>query len=221
MSLAGRDRQPAAKPLWRGVSHQYAALAAVLGAVVLIVGAPGARAQVAAAAYGAPLVGLFAVSALYHRRTWAPAMRRRLRGLDHALIFLMVAGTYTPVAVLALPGPVATTMLLVVWCAALAGAGWKLLAPGGPKWTTAVAGVVLGWLGLAALPTLLTSLAPTALVLFALGGAFYTAGACVYALRRPDPLPTVFGYHEVFHLLVVAAAGAHFSAIALYVLPRG
>ena len=187
-SAAGGPAQ-AAKPRWRGVSHQYAAVVAVLGAAVLILGAPGLRAQLAAAAYAAPLVGLFSVSALYHRRTWAPAMRRRMRGLDHALIFLLVAGTYTPVALLILPSALATAMLVVVWAAALVGAGWQVLAPDGPKWAMALAGVVLGWLGLAALPTLLASLAPAALVLFALGGALYTAGAVVYALRRPTRPP--------------------------------
>jgi hemolysin III len=209
------------KPRWRGVSHQYAALAAAVAALTLVVTAPGLRAQLATLVYGLTLVGLFAASALYHRPTWSPASRRWLRGLDHAMIFLIIAGTYTPVALLAVPGGVPGTALVAVWAVALAGAGWQALARGGSRWVMALVCVALGWAGLVTVPAAVTYLPLAALTLFALGGVLYSVGALVYARRWPDPDPAVFGYHEVFHLFVIVAAALHYAAIALYVIPRG
>jgi hemolysin III len=163
---------------------------------------------------------MFGVSALYHRVTWrSPRARAWMRRLDHSTILLLIAGTYTPFALLAFDGWVADTVLIVVWAGAAAGLVLNLLWVDAPKWLTAAVFVALGWVGVLALPELFdVGVAPAMLVF--LGGGLYTLGALAYATRRPNPVPHVFGYHEIFHLLVVLAAAAHFVAIAAFVLPE-
>jgi hemolysin III len=207
------------RPRLRGVSHQYAFFAALGAAVLLIALAGGARAITAAAIYGLTLCGLFAISALYHRIDWRPEIGRWMRRLDHSMIFVFIAGTYTPMALLALTMPLSTIVLVAVWAGALAGVTITLLWIDTPRWLTAMPYIVLGWVGLASLPQLLDHVGAAALALVLAGGALYTAGAVVYALRRPDPWPTVFGFHEIFHALVIAAATVQYLAIVLYVLP--
>ena len=200
--------------------HQYALVAAVVAGTVLVLRAPTATASIAAAVYAASVCGLFGASALYHRINWSTAGARRwMRRLDHSMIFLLIAGTYTPFAVLALDGPLATAILVVVWTAALGGIVLKLVWIDAPKWLIALIYVAIGWVALAAFPQLLEKLGVTATAMVAAGGLLYTAGAIVYARQRPDPNPAVFGYHEIFHALVIAAAAAHFAAIALFALP--
>jgi hemolysin III len=208
------------KPRLRGLLHLYAFIAALAALPVLLLVSRTGRAALAATIYGLSLVALFGVSALFHRPTWSPRARRWLGRLDHAMINVLIAGTFTPFGLLVLSSRLATVLLAVVWGGALAALVLHVLWIDAPKWLSALVYLVLGWSGTAALPELVSHVGwgPTALL--ALGGALYSAGAAVYALRRPDPFPAVFGYHEVFHALVIAAALSHWAVVALYVLPR-
>jgi hemolysin III len=208
------------KPRLRGVSHQWAFLCSLVTGTVLVVLAPAGKATSVAAIYAVSVAALFGTSALYHRITWASLKARRwMRRLDHSMIFLLIAGTYTPFAVLVLEGTLATVILVLVWTGALCGIVFKLIWIDAPNWLVAATYVVLGWVAVAAFPALLDGLGLVATLLVAAGGLLYTAGAVVYALRRPDPVPAVFGYHEVFHALVIAAATLQYSVIAFFVLP--
>jgi hemolysin III len=208
-----------AKPRLRGVSHQWAFFASLLTGTALVATAPGGRATLAAAIYAASVAGLFGASALYHRITWASAAARRwMRRLDHSMIFVLIAGTYTPFALLALHGPLATAILVAVWAGAAAGVLMKLVWIDAPKWVVAATYVILGWVAVAAFPQLASSLGVTAMTMVAAGGVLYTVGAVIYALRRPDPVPAVFGYHEVFHVLVILAAALQYAVVAFFVL---
>jgi hemolysin III len=212
---------PLPKPRLRGVLHKWAFFASLVLGAALVIFAPGGRGTLAAAIYAASVAALFGVSALYHRIDWqSPVSRKRMRRLDHTMIFVLIAGSYTPFALLVLDGTLATVILIAVWSGAVAGALMKLLWIDAPKWLVAGTYVLLGWVAVAAFPGLLDELgvAPTALV--AAGGVLYTLGAVVYAARRPDPAPTVFGYHEVFHALVIAAAALQYAVIAFFVLPN-
>jgi hemolysin III len=217
------DRIPEAiKPRLRGVSHQWAFVAfAVLG-VVLVLAAPAGRATVAAAIYAVSVIAMFGVSALYHRHTWISVRARRwMRRLDHSMIFLLIAGTYTPFALLVLNGALATAILVGVWAGAAAGIVMNLLWVDAPKWVTALVYVLLGWVAVAALPQMASEIGLAAIALVATGGVLYTLGAVIYASRWPNPAPAVFGYHEIFHLLVIGAAALHYGVVAFYVLPDG
>jgi len=201
------------------VLHQYAFFLSLGSGALLLLLAATTRASVAVAVYAASVSGLFGVSALYHRVTWTALARRRMRRLDHAMIFLLIAGTYTPVGLLILQGTLATTVLLVVWSGAVAGIVLELAWTRAPRWLGVVVYVALGWVAVVAMPQLFAQLGLAGGLLIVAGGLVYTAGALVYALRRPDPVPSVFGYHEVFHLLVIIAAAAHFLAIGLFAVP--
>jgi hemolysin III len=208
------------KPRLRGVSHQWAALVAVVLLVPLALTAQGGRARLAAVIYGVAVCGLFGVSALYHRHDWGPRARAWMRRADHSMIFVFIAATYTPVALLVLHGTLATVILAVVWGGAAGGVILNLLWTTAPKWVSALVYVALGWVAIAAVPQLWDSLGWLAVLGLGAGGLLYTAGAVVYASGRPDPAPQVFGYHEVFHVLVIAAAAAHYVVIAFGVLPH-
>jgi hemolysin III len=211
---------PGERPRLRGVSHQWAFVCSLFTGAALVVAAPAGEATVASAIYAASVAALFGTSALYHRVTWpTPNARRWMRRLDHSMIFLLIAGTYTPFALLVLEGTLATVILVVVWAGALGGIVLKLVWIDAPKAVVAVLYVMLGWVAVAAFPDLLDELGVTSTVLVAAGGVLYTAGAVVYALGRPNPAPTVFGYHEVFHALVIAAAALQYAVIAFFVLP--
>ncbi len=207
----------AEKPLLRGVTHEIAAAAALVAWIGLAAVAPSPRARLAATVYGATLLALFTVSALYHRPTWTPRARLFWRRLDHSAIFLLIAGTYTPFCLL-LGGDAGRALLVVVWAGATAGVLQAVAWPTAPKPLVAVVYVVLGWVVIPVLPALRLQLGPAFIGLLAAGGITYSLGAAVYALRRPDPFPRVFGYHEVFHALVVAAAVLHFVVAARAVL---
>lgn len=208
-----------ARPLWRGRTHAWAFLAAVIGGIVLVAFAPDGRARVALGIYAVSLVGLFGVSALYHRISWRSASARQwMRRADHSMIFLVIAGTYTPFALLVLKGSLATAILITVWAGAAVGILLKLVWIRAPKWLGALAYLALGWVAVAAFPQLLDHAGVPLTLVLAFGGLLYTIGAVVYATQRPDPIPTVFGYHEVFHALVIAAAALQFAVIAAVAL---
>ena len=208
------------KPRLRGVSHQWAFYFSLVAGLALVIAAPGGRATLAAAIYAVSVAALFGTSALYHRVTWASQRARRwMRRLDHSMIFLLIAGTYTPFALLVLNGTLAIVILVVVWGGALGGIVLKLVWIDAPKPLVAVLYVMLGWVAVAAFPDLLDGLGVTSAAMVVGGGILYTAGAVVYALRRPDPAPTVFGYHEIFHALVIAAAALQYAVIAFFVIP--
>ena len=209
------------KPRLRGVSHQYAFYVALAAAAALVVLARGGEARVAALVYGLSLSAMFGASALYHRIDWSPRPHAWLRRLDHSMIFVLIAGTYTPFALLVLEGSLARAILIVVWAGALGGIVLNLVWTTAPKWLSAAVYIALGWVAVAAMPALARELGAVGVGLVMLGGLMYTAGAVIYAMGRPDPAPATFGYHEIFHALVVAAAAAHFAVVAFYALPRG
>jgi hemolysin III len=209
------------KPKLRGVSHEYAFFVSLGCGVGLILAASDGRARVAAAIYAVAVSALLGTSALYHRVTWRPTARRWMKRLDHSMIFVLIAGTYTPVALLALHGSLARTILIVVWAGALGGVVFKLVWIDAPKWLFAGVYVALGSVTGAILGELPATIGWLGVAGLGLGGLLYVVGAIVYASGRPDPAPKVFGYHEVFHALVIAAAGLHYAVIAFAVLPRG
>ena len=208
------------KPRLRGVTHKWAFyVACVLGAA-LVIAAPSGTPRLAAAIYALSVALLFGTSALYHRIDWSSINARRwMRRLDHSAIFVLIAGTYTPFALLVLDGALATVILVVVWAGAVSGIVMKLVWIDAPKPVVALAYVMLGWVAVAAFPDLIEELGLTGTGLIVAGGALYTTGAVVYALKRPDPAPAVFGYHEIFHLLVIVAAALQYAVVAFYVLP--
>jgi len=211
------SRTPAVpeKPLLRGVSHEVASAFALAGGVALVRGADGARASAAAAVYAAALTALFGVSALYHRPRWGDRARLLLRRLDHAAIFVLIAGTYTPICLLL--GEPGRVLLASVWAGAVVGVALSIAWPMAPKALVAALCVALGWAVVPVLPALRAAIGAGGLALLLVGGLAYTAGAVVYAARRPDPFPRVFGYHEIFHALVIVAALLHYAAVAAVV----
>ena len=208
------------RPRFRGVSHRIAFFLALPLAVVLAFEVDTAAGRVAAIAFGTSAAAMFGASALYHGVDWPDAKRRWLRRLDHAGIYGLIAGTYTAVGLLVLEGSWRTIVLGIVWVGAAAGIALKFLWVDSPKWLSAAIGIALGWVAVVAFPQIVAGVGVAGSVLVVVGGIAYTAGALVYALRRPDPVPAVFGYHEVFHALVIVAVACQYSAIAFYVLPR-
>ncbi|HET8606927.1 MAG TPA: hemolysin III family protein [Gaiellaceae bacterium] len=204
----------------RGVLHLAGFGVACLVGVAFIVTLDGLR-LLAAAAFAASAAAMLGASALYHRVTWTPRARLWMRRVDHAGIYLLIAGTYTPVGLLSLHGSLQRIVLAIAW----AGAGVAILSKvcwvGSPKWLSAVVGIGLGWVGVAALPQLASTAGPAAVALLATGGLAYTVGAIVYARRRPDPVPAVFGYHELFHALTLVALACQYVAIAFFVVRVG
>jgi hemolysin III len=210
----------AVKPKLRGVSHEWAFFVSLVLGAGLIVAAQTPKATLAVAIYALSLSALFGTSALYHRVNWQrPEVRRWMRRLDHSMIFFLIAGTYTPFALLVLNGPLADAILAVVWVGALIGAIVEMVWIEHPKWVAALVYMSLGWVAVVAFPGMWEEMGIGGTLLVAAGGLLYTVGAVVYATQRPNPNPRVFGYHEVFHALVILAAAAHFSAIAFFALP--
>lgn len=220
VALPGADAVPV-KPSLRGVSHQWAFVVAVLLGAILVPGTDSARATVGAAVYATGVCGLFGISALYHRRAWSAAAHRWMRRADHAMIFVFIAASYTPIALLVLTEPLRTTILVVVWACALGGVILQLAWVDAPKWLQAILYVAMGWVSVATMPQMLDELGALSVAGLGVGGVLYTAGAIVYARERPNPRPAVFGYHEIFHVLVIVAAACHYAVIAFAVLPTG
>jgi hemolysin III len=209
------------RPRLRGVLHQYAFFASLVLAFPLVATASTLSARFAATIFAASVAAMFGLSAVYHRVTWGPRPRAWMARLDHAAIYLLIAGTYTPYALVVLSGAWRVVVLAVVWGGAAAAIVVKFAWVRAPKALAAVIGVVLGWAGIAALPQLVERLGGAATGLLLAGGVLYTSGAVVYALRRPDPVPAVFGYHELFHALVVAGVVCHYASVAFFVIPSG
>jgi hemolysin III len=206
------------RPKYRGVSHEWAFFASIGVGAALVANASEAREVVAASIFAGSVATMFGASALYHRVMWpTPELRRLFAKLDHAGVYVLIAGTYTPCCLLVLTGAWRWTILAVVWTGAAAAIIVKIVWSSTPKWVPATIGIGLGWVGVVALPQL-TKIGIAGLVLLVAGGLCYTGGAVVYALRRPDPVPHVFGYHEIFHALVIAAAACQYVAIAFFVL---
>ncbi len=201
------------RPLLRGVSHLGAAVAAVAGGVWLLVLADSPSEYVGAAIFAASLVLLYGTSAGYHRISWKPKLRGILRRLDHSMIFVLIGGTYTPLC-LKISLAWGIPILCVVWGIAGAGLLMRLVWMGGPRWLRVGLYVGLGWVALVGVSELLQEFTIAPLVMLGVGGVLYTLGGVVYAVGRPDPWPRVFGYHEVFHLFVVAGSAVHYSVIA-------
>ncbi|MGY4680450.1 PAQR family membrane homeostasis protein TrhA [Micromonospora aurantiaca (nom. illeg.)] len=204
------------KPRMRGWLHAYAFFAALVCGIVLCsiaAGRPGWAPLVSCLIYSFTVCGLFGTSALYHRRVWSERGYQIMRRMDHSMIFLFIAGTYTPFCALLLDNRQATIMLSLVWGGAIAGVAVKLIWPHAPRWVSAPLYLALGWVAVAMLPQILHAGGVTALVLLSVGGAIYSVGAVFYALRRPNPWPTVFGHHEFFHACTLVAAICHHIAI--------
>ncbi len=205
------------KPRLRGWLHAGTFPSALVAGVVLVALAPTFWARFAAAVYALTSSLLFGVSALYHRGRWSDRGEALLRRFDHANIYLIIAGTYTPFALLALHGAARTAVLSVIWIGAAAGVLFRILWVGAPRWLYTALYVGLGWVAAAFMPQLLDGAGVAALVLVCVGGLLYSMGGLVYGLRRPDPSPRWFGFHEVFHAFTVAAYVAQYIAVSFVV----
>jgi hemolysin III len=208
-------------PILRGVLHQWAFFCAFAAAAARVVLAPAGAARAAALVYGAGLCAMLGGSAVYHRWQCSPRLRAVLRRVDHSAIFVFIAASYTPVCLLVLDGSLRWVVLGGVWAGAVGGVALSVAWISAPRALRAIAYVALGWFAVVALPQLLARLPATPLLLFVAGGVLYSAGAVIYALRRPDPWPGTFGFHELFHALVIAAAVVHFVAMAGWIIPAG
>ena len=217
------DLQLDVRPRLRGWLHVWAGLVSVAtgGCLVWVAGAArGAPAALATAVYASTVLLLFSTSASYHRLHWSPRGRVMMMRLDHSMIFVFIAGSYTPFALLALPWPVGRMVLAVVWTGALAGVTLKMIWPAAPRAVGVSLYLGLGWVAVAVLEPLLDGVGMAALVLLLVGGVLYSLGAVVYALRWPDPVPRLFGFHEVFHACTVVAAACHYVAVWFAVFAR-
>jgi hemolysin III len=211
---------PADKPRLRGMLHLAAFVASCVVGAIFLAFTPSSR-VIPAAAFAVSATTMLGVSALYHRVTWRPAARLWMRRADHAGIYLLIAGTYTPVGLIALHGAWRITILAIVWSGAGIATLMKLCWVHAPKWLAAAIGLALGWAGVAALPEVASHAGIAAVALLAAGGVAYSLGAVAYALRRPNPFPAVFGYHEVFHALTIVALACHYVAVAFFVVRVG
>lgn len=212
--MAAADLTPLPKPTMRGWLHAGMTPVVLLAGVLLLVFAPvGARLGVAVWMAGALI--LFGTSAVYHRGRWTPLVQSWLQRADHSNIFIFIAATYTPLAILLLEGSQRTLLLSLVWGIAGAGVLLTLLWPGRPRWLDVALYVPMGWVALGWLGAFWGSGGPAVVLLLLIGGVIYTFGAAVYALKRPNPSPQVFGYHEIFHACTLAAATCHYASIAV------
>lgn len=207
------------KPRYRGFSHVVAVVFAVLLAPPLIVAAPGVLARVAVGIYAASIIGLFGISAAYHRKKWSARSERVMRRLDHSMIFVAIAGTYTPISTFALPVGTRGIVLALVWIGALAGIAVRLFWQAAPAAVTAVPYLIVGWTGLLVVNDLSAGLGGVGFSLLIAGGALFSIGALIYATRWPDLFPDTFGFHEVFHLFVIAGVAVHYVTVAFFALP--
>jgi hemolysin III len=214
---AANDMVTAAKPRLRGWLHAVTSPLALASGIVLVALAPTGAGRAAAAAYALTSVVLFTTSAIYHRGRWSPVTERRLKRIDHANIFLLIAGSYTPFAVLALKGDARTAVLSAVWGTALLGVAFRVFWVNAPRWLYVPLYIGLGWAAAFFVPQLIRGAGVAAFVLIAAGGLLYTFGGLVYGLKRPNPSPRWFGFHEIFHACTVAAFACQYVAASIVV----
>jgi hemolysin III len=214
---AAEPGQADLKPTWRGWLHAAITPIALVAGIVLVSVAHGAEAKWSTAVFALTSVLLFGNSALYHRIDWSPKVKRTLKRVDHSNIFLLIAGTYTPMALLALAPAPGILLLTVVWVVAVLGIGFRIFWIGAPRWLYVPIYLGLGWAAVMDLPALFAANAAM-MILIVVGGLLYTAGAIVYALKRPNPFPGRFGFHEIFHACTVLAFLCHWTAILLIAL---
>jgi len=212
---AGRSIAATVKPLMRGWIHAGTAPVALVAGLVLVLLSPTPEVRVSTAVFALAGVALFGTSAVYHRGTWSPKAFAVLRRADHSNIFLLIAGTYTPLAVLLLDRPTSTVLLVVVWTGALLGIAARLLWLDAPRWVYVPVYLALGWVAVGFMPAFGRSGGPAVVWLVALGGLAYTLGATAYALKRPNPSPRWFGFHEIFHVGTVIGWGCHYVAVSM------
>ena len=206
------------RPLLRGVLHEVGFAIAIVVGVLVVIGSDGVRRSVAAAAFAGSAVAMLGASALYHRVAWSTRVRPWMRRLDHAGIYALIAGTYTAVGLVSMHGTLRTVVLAFVWGGCAVATFLKLCWVEAPTWLSAVVAISLGWVGIVAVPQLLRAAGVAPVVLIAAGGIAYTLGGIVYARRKPDPLPAVFGYHELFHALTLVALALQYVAITFFVV---
>ena len=206
-------------PRLRGLFHEWAFFAAVAAGAMLVVLSDGALATFSSWVYAAALAAMFGASALYHRFPWKSAGRRLwARRLDHSMIFVFIAGSYTPFALLCFEGTTQWLVLVMVWSGAALGLMLELVWIDSPRWLSAVAYIAVGWVGILAIPQMFSGVGIAGAVLLMVGGGLYTLGAVIYAMKWPNPFPSTLGFHEIFHLLVIAAAVTQFVAVSFVVL---
>ena len=210
-----REAAHQVKPRMRGWLHAATLPLSIAAGIVLVVLSPTTEIKVASAVFGVTASLVFGVSAVYHTRTWEPRARGLLKRLDHATIFLLIAGTYTPFTLLLLSDRNATILLSIVWVGALLGVAFRVLWVGAPRWLYVPVYVALGWAAAFWLGDFATGAGPAVLTLILVGGALYSIGGLVYGIKRPNPSPRWFGFHEVFHTLTIAAFAAHYVGVSL------
>jgi hemolysin III len=214
LSQISGEVEPEAKPTWRGWIHTGILPIAIAGGIVLIVLADGLVAKIGAAVFFAGSVLLFGTSAIYHRFNWGAKTKLALKRFDHANIFLLIAGSYTPITLLALPQEKGLLLIIAIWAVALLGIGFRVFWIGAPRWLYVVIYLAMGWAAVVYLPEFLqANLAMMLLIL--IGGLLYTLGAVVYAMKKPNPFPGHFGFHEIFHSFTVLAFMCHWTAVLL------
>lgn len=208
------------KPLMRGWSHALAAAASIVLTVILcVLSRHDIPRMISMLIFGLSMIELYTVSAVYHIVTWSPAKRRVLRAIDHANIFVLIAGTYTPLCFNILTGWLRVTILIVIWALALVGIVTSIFTLKLPRWATAALYVGMGWVVILAIPAFLAVLPWISVAILFLGGVLYTIGAVIYARKKPDPFPTIWGYHEVFHLFVILGSAAFVTCVWVWALP--
>jgi hemolysin III len=217
MRLATEPPVAVERPLLRGALHGVAFAAALAVGALLVIFSRESR-VLPATVFAASAAVMLGTSTLYHRVTWSPNARLWMRRADHAGIFLLIAGTYTPIALISLSGAWSTTVLALVWAGAAAAAISKFCWVAAPGWVSAGLGLALGWVGVLVLPQFAHREGIAPVILLAAGGLAYTAGAVVYAMKRPDPVPRIFGYHELFHALTIVALACQYVAVAFFVV---
>ena len=210
---------PEIKPSLRGISHAASFFVSLPLGLILVLEAKTGKGLAGAIVFAVSVTTMFGASAVYHCFNWPVSARRWLRRIDHAGVYGLIAGTYTPFGLLVLEGRSRFVVLGIVWSGALAAVLLKFLWLDAPTWLSAAFGIALGWVAVVMIPQLIDTIGLAGSVLVLAGGLAYTAGAFVYAFRRPDPYPAVFGFHEVFHVLVIAAVACQYSAVAFFVLP--
>jgi len=214
--LSGNASSPP-KPRLRGVTHQYAFFISLVAGCALVWNSTGFKQTAINLVFALSVCLLFGISGLYHRIQWSPKGRQWMRRLDHSSIYLLISGTYTPLMVIALDQTTAYISLAIVWGASAVGIFVELCVPSTPKWLTALTYVAIGWVAVFFYGEIIAAIGGTAFMLILVGGIFYTIGAIVYTRKRPNPSPEVFGYHEIFHLLVIAGVVVHYFVIALLI----